>query len=159
MAKKLFKSKKNQKIFYYGLIGAAVIGGLYLIKKGAAGSRIQWYSKKFKISGGKLFYFVDIINPSNSGITLNNIFLNFYKDNYLLGRVFFNTVTTIPANSQVTISIPVTVAPVGIALLIKDLITNIKGPIKIRITGGVKAENVNIPIDEKMTINPSDYIS
>lgn len=160
MAKRRKLSRlKKQTYLYYSLVGAAVIGALFLIKKGSSLARIDWFSKGFKIQGGKLFYRVEIINPGSAPATINNVFLTFYKDNYLLGKVFFNTNTTIPANNMVVANIPVDVAPVGILLLIKDLIQNIKAPIPLRISGGIKVDNINIPIDEKLSINPTDYIS
>lgn len=160
MAKrKKLSPAKRQKLIYTGLVGVAIVGAFMLLKKGVSATRMQWYGAGFKIQNKKLYYRVDIINPSGTPFTINNVFLNFYRDNYLIGKIFFNTTTTIPANQQVTVSLPIDILPVGVALLIKDLLQDVKASFKIRVSGGVKVDGVNVPIDEKININPSDYIS
>lgn len=160
MAKrKKLSPAKRQKLIYTGLVGVAVVGALMLLKKGVSATRMQWYGSGFKIQNKKLYYKVDIINPSNTAFTINNVFLNFYRDNYLIGKIFFNTVTSIPPNQQVSVSLPVDILPVGVALLIADLLKDAYKTFKIRVSGGVKVDGVNVPIEERIKINPSDYIS
>ena len=158
MARKLFKSRRKQKTLYGALVGAAIIGAFYLFKKVAGGSRLDWFTKGFKIEKGKFIYIVEIVNPSNASITINNIFLNFYYADSIIGRVFYNETLTIPSNQTVTARIQVKAAPYGLAMMIKDLIVSLRRPLPLRITGGIKAEKVNIPIDETFVINPADYL-
>jgi LEA14-like dessication related protein len=155
--RRIFKSNKKQKALYYTLIGGAVLGGLWLIRKAAGGSRIDWFTKGVKIKNGKLYYLVDIINPSNSTVTVNNIYLNFYYKTTPIGRIFYNEPLVIPANQTVTASILVKFS-YGLIYLIKDLITNLRTPLNIRMSGGIKAEKINIPIDDNIIISPSDYL-
>ena len=159
--KRLLKGKKNQAILYYSLLGGAILGGLYLFRKATAGARIDWFTKGLKIQGGltnpKLYYLVDIVNPANNSITVNNIYLNFFYNGTPIGRIFYNEPLTIPANQTVTASILVKFS-VGLIFLIKDLITNLRTPLTIRMAGGIKAEKINIPIDDNIIISPADYL-
>lgn len=149
---------KMNKGLMYGLIGIATIGLLTLFRKGATLTRIKWYGKSFKLTGGKLYYKVEVINPSSGSITLNNIFLDFYVANFLIGKIFFNTTTNIPSNSKVDLNLPIDIATGGIALLIADITKNLYEGVSIRVTGSVKADNIAIPVDEKIALNYKDYI-
>ena len=139
-----------------GLVGAAIIGVVLLLRRGSAMAQAKWYGKNFWIQGDKLFYKVEVVNPASAPVLLNNVLLDIYKDEFRLGNIFFNTPTNIPGNGIVSLNLPVSINYAALVLMIADLTKSIGQPISLRVSGSVKINNIPILVEEKINIKFSD---
>ena len=141
---------KKGKTLLTALIVAAVGAALYYGTKLIPAARVKFYGKGVELKNGKLSYKVELINPSKKQVSLSQILLDFYANDYYIGKVYFNQPVILPPNQLTNISLPVTASIIGLSRIALDIAN--KKNISIRISGTITTQGVNVPINETLPL-------
>jgi LEA14-like dessication related protein len=139
-----------------GLIAVGIAFVLFAGKKAFASSKLKFYPKGIKLTGSglvnqKLFLVAEVVNPTFTQLTVNNVFLTVYEGSTLIGRVEYNTPIVIGGNGSTILNIPLIPSYGAITYLAYELIAKGKQP-KFTITGSINSMGVMIPIEYKLDL-------
>lgn len=89
-------------------------------------------------------------NPTDASISLNGINGMLYINDVLFSTLNSYQVATVPAKGAIDYSVQFSVSVNNTVTQIISLIQN-NQPLKVRFSGSINAEGINIPIDEVVT--------
>jgi LEA14-like dessication related protein len=134
----------------------ATLLGIYLLRKYSASKKLEYYPAGIKTTGKKISDFkiifeMEVVNPSYTPLTINNIFLNIYDKGTQLGRINVTTPQEIPANSSTILSLPITMNYGAIIYFLYEVIA--KGKKSVKIAGTINSEGIAVPLNIDIPIN------
>ena len=127
------------------------LGAYFYMKKANVANQLQYFPNKATIESGKLFFYLEVLNPTMTPLTINNIFLSFYSGVTFLGRTQVTTPVTITKNGSTILRLPIKVSGAGIVALIGDWIKG-TAPTSLKIDGTVTGEGVQVKIQQDVPL-------
>lgn len=137
--------------FLFTFLGAVAF---YYFQKARTANQLQFFPQKANIEGGKFYFYLEVLNPTMTPLTVNNIFLSFYyttaAGQTFLGRTQITQPVTITKNGSTVLRLPITVAP---GALITAIAAALQGKLSsMKISGTVTAEAVQMQVDETIPV-------
>ena len=138
------------------LLGLLAATGIVIGRKILTASKLKFYPKNVKLTGSgitdqKLYLTVEVVNPTFTQLTVNNIFLTIYSNDKLIGRVEYNTPIVIAKNGSTLLNIPIKLNLGGLTYLTAEyFIKGIKP--KFKVVGSVNSGGASVPIEETVDL-------
>lgn len=129
------------------LLALAAIGVYYFVSKENAGEKLNVLFKKIGISGGSLYCYFNVQNPSSTQINVNSLVGDLAVNGKYLSNISSFDKVAITPNSQVELKVKVSISIIDVIRNISALI-NSGGKITAIFKGNVNADGFTIPVNQ-----------
>lgn len=132
------------------LLIALLGGALYFGRKIAAGKKLQFYPSGFRWENKKLFFVLEVVNPSLTELKINNVFAQVYNGTTEVGRTLLSEPIVIIANGSTKISLPIKLNAIN-AITTGIQIAN--GTVtELTVNGTANSEGINVPFQQLLPL-------
>ena len=139
----------------WGILLVGAVGLAYLVRKKVhTAEKLKFLPQGVKITGKfpnyKVFFLLDITNPTDEPLNVDNIFADISVSGSVLGKVQRTKPFQIKPSRTTAVSLPVIISTGNIPALIKIVAGIIKGTKNIvtKVTGMINAEGVETEINQ-----------
>ena len=138
------------------LLGLLMAAGFVVARKVVTATKLKFYPKNVKLTGSgiteqKLWLIAEVVNPTFTQLTINNIFLTIYANDKLIGRVEYNTQITIGKNGTTALNLPIKLNLAAITYITGEFLLKGIKP-KFKIVGTVNSGGASIPIETELDL-------
>lgn len=126
------------------------IAAVFYYRKYAAAGKLQFLPKSAKISQGKLYFVLDVVNPTQTQLVMNNLFVSFYDGKNYLGRAEITTKITIGPSQTTTLNIPIQLNGGGLVYFAANILTGKSN--SLTYSGTINSEGIDVPINDTIKI-------
>lgn len=125
-------------------------GGIYAFSKYKAGKGLQFYPSGFRFEAKKLYFVIEIVNPSFTQLKMNNLFAQVVDGDQEIGRTMVSDPVEIKPNGSTTIALPIKLNALGTFTTIVKLI---RGELtSLTVKGTTNSEGISIPFEETLPV-------
>lgn len=138
------------------LMGLLLAAGFITARKVVTATKLKFYPKGVKLTGSglteqKLWLIAEVVNPTFTQLTINNMFFTVQSGDKILGRIEYNTPLVIGKNGTTVVNIPIKLNLGGLAWLTTEYLLKGTKP-EFKIVGSLNSGGASIPIETNLSL-------
>lgn len=136
-----------------GLLGWLGLGlaGLWYFRKSKAANVLQFFPAGLEISKGKVYFVMEIVNPTKEELTFDNVFATIGYENLKIGRIEYVERTTIRPQGTTVVKFLIKVVFLDLGTFLAKVY---KGEVKtVQVFGTINSMGFNVPFKAEIPIS------